>query len=155
MNKISMDINFRRTGFSLIAMHAKLSSKMSVAVDCGLPKSRSVSRRYATSWAAWLAATTRNSAFEVERETLSCQQFFQEMGPPFNNFFDNGIHWNALIIFNSVNETPMIVQWKWIHIWKSLIFLRRITSTATLSAHFQFSSVYPGFSVCENPMIAQ
>jgi len=24
--------------------------------------------------------------------------------------FDNGIHWNALIIFNSVNETPMIAQ---------------------------------------------
>ena len=38
--------NFRRTGFSLIAMHAKLSSKMSRAVNCWYPKSPSVSRRY-------------------------------------------------------------------------------------------------------------
>jgi len=62
-------------------MHAKLSSKISVAIDCGYPKSQSVSHRYTTSWSAWLAAT--NSATEVERETLSCQRLFQEMGPPF------------------------------------------------------------------------
>ena len=36
--------NLRRTGFSLIAIQAKLSSKMSVAVDCEYPKSWSVSR---------------------------------------------------------------------------------------------------------------
>jgi len=64
--------NFRRTGFSLIAIQAKLSSKMSVAVDCEYPKSLSVSRRYATSWAVWLAAT--DAACEVERESLSCRR---------------------------------------------------------------------------------
>ena len=69
---------FRRTIFLLIAMPAKLSLKMLVAVDCGDPKSRRISRRYTTSWAAWLAAT--NSASEVERETLSCWRLFQEMG---------------------------------------------------------------------------
>jgi len=36
--------NFWRRGFSLIAIHAKQYSKMSVAVDCGYRKSRSVSR---------------------------------------------------------------------------------------------------------------
>jgi len=79
-DRISMcQQNFRHTGFSLKAMQAKLSSKMLVAaVVCGYPKSRRISRRYTTSWAAWLAAT--NSVSEVERETLSCRRLFLEMG---------------------------------------------------------------------------
>ena len=46
--------NFRRTGLSLIAMHARLSSKTSVAAVCMYPKSRSVSRRYTRSTASLL-----------------------------------------------------------------------------------------------------
>ena len=46
--------NFRRTGFSLIVMHAKLSSKKSAAAVCMYPKSPSVSHKYTTSWEAWL-----------------------------------------------------------------------------------------------------
>ena len=30
--------NFRRTGFSLITMHARLSSKISVAANCWYPE---------------------------------------------------------------------------------------------------------------------
>jgi len=62
-------------------MHARLSSKISVAAVCMYPKSRSISQRHTTSWEAWLAAT--NSAPDVQRETLSCRRLFQEIRPPF------------------------------------------------------------------------
>jgi len=53
-----------------------------------------------------------------------------------------------------VYETLMIAQYKWIHILKALLFLRRMASATTLSARFGFSSVYPGCWVYETPMIA-
>jgi len=76
---------FRRTGFLLVTIHARLSSQFSIAVDCwpGIPgQNLRTSRKYATSWAAWKTGT--NWAEEIEKETLSCRRLFQEMDPPFN-----------------------------------------------------------------------
>ena len=53
------------------------------------------------------------------------------------------------------HETQMIVQQKWIHIWRALIFLYWIASTTTLSADFKILGVYTGFSVYETQMIVQ
>jgi len=73
--------------------------------------------------------------------------------------FGKGIYWNALIVFNSesVNQTPNDRTVKVDTYLKSPIFLRRMASITTLSAHFEFWSVYPRFSVYETqaPMIAQ
>ena len=69
--------------------------------------------------------------------------FFPERKILHHIFFDHGIHRDALIIFDSENETPTIAQWKWIRIRKALRFLRRIVNTTTLSAHFQFPNRIP------------
>ena len=116
--------NFRSTGFLLISIQAKLSSKMSVSVDCGYPKSRSVSRRYTTFWAAWIAAT--NSASEVERKTLSCRQLVAKgtvRGTSdkaqwgswlFSGFSDDYISiWPMTInLFRTLSKTPIFIDFK-------------------------------------------
>ena len=67
--------NFRRTGFSLRAIQAKLSSKMSVS---------KIAQCFAQiHYFLGCLAGCDKSASEVEKETLSCRRLFQEMGPPF------------------------------------------------------------------------
>jgi len=58
---------------------------------------------------------------------------------------------NIIQVYNSAELYVLIAHQKWIHIWKALLFLRRMPSVTTLSAHLGFSIVYSGFGLQNEP----
>ncbi len=77
----------RLVGFSFIIIHDALSSHISVGFFRGWPNPFKSSRRYTTSWPAWLAAT--NSVSLLFRVTppcrLACRDDLQEIAPSFQD----------------------------------------------------------------------
>ena len=70
----------RLVGFSLIIIHDVLSSHISVGFFWGWPNPFKSSRRYTTSWSAWVTVT--NSTSRLLWVTPPCRDDLQEIAPP-------------------------------------------------------------------------